>query len=63
MFKITAVRTHIMAQPHAAWSLVPGANHFDEAMPEAVATQLRALQAQDAVVVHNIDDDGVATPW
>ncbi len=63
MFRVTTTQSYAMPQPHAGWALVPGNNHFEGDMPEAVAARLSALQKQGAAQVHTLSSDGVATPW
>lgn len=63
MFKISASQKHVMPQPHAGWSLVPGSNHFEGEMPDQVAEHLHALQARGAVKVEVLNDKGESQPW
>lgn len=63
MIKITASQKHVMPQPNTGWSLEPGHNHFDDAMPSDVAERVFALQARGAVKVEVLDANGVSSPW
>lgn len=62
MYRITTQTKIQMASPDQGWSLVPGANHFESDMPEAVATQLVRLSKDGIVKVETIDGEQV-TDW
>lgn len=63
MLKITSAERFVMAPPNQAWSLEPGANHFEDAVPEAVSKKLVELVAKEFVKVEVLDADAKSTPW
>lgn len=63
MFKITSAERFVMAPPNQGWTLEEGANHFDSAMPDAVAKKLRELVTKGFVKVELLDLNANSTPW
>lgn len=59
MIKITCAKRVVIAQPNAGWSCSPGANHFDEAMPEAVSERFAELEKSGEVKIETL---AVAAP-
>lgn len=54
MIKITCSERIRIAQPNAGWSCYPGANHFEEVMPEAVAKRFAELEEAGKVKIETI---------
>jgi len=63
MLKIISPERVVILSPNAGWSLRPGANHFDEEPPEAVAKRYAELAEAKVITVEVLDGDGKATAW
>lgn len=64
LLKVVATRKESLPSPHAAWSIVAGANHFEGEPPEPVALAYARLLASKVVTsVDTIDAAGAPTPW
>jgi hypothetical protein len=62
LVRVTSSRKLVMAQPHAAWSLAQGANHFEGELPEEVAAAYHELVENGLITVELIDAKGNAEP-
>lgn len=63
LVKVTSTRKERFDPPHAAWSVVEGANHFEGEIPEEVGKAYAKLIADEVIKVEWLDGAGKAHPW